>query len=111
MIYLINISIFNISFESRNEKKKVVPKSWQEVKVKVDIITSDDIKIFYTGKFQVYDKPIYFFVNFFCQIFRIQLQILPLSVRCCPFRCQTTQEKYIPKFQKILSRPLCSIMN
>ena len=34
------------------EKKKVVPKLRQEVKVKVDIITSDDIKIYYTGKFQ-----------------------------------------------------------
>ena len=34
------------------KKKKVVPKLRQEVKVKVDIITSDDIKIYYTGKFQ-----------------------------------------------------------
>ena len=33
-------------------KKKVVPTLWQEVKVKVDIVTSDDIKIYYTGKFQ-----------------------------------------------------------
>ena len=33
-------------------EKKVVPKLWQEVKVKVDIVTSDDIKIYYTGKFQ-----------------------------------------------------------
>ena len=33
-------------------KKKVVPKLRQEVKVKVDIITSDDIKIYYTEKFQ-----------------------------------------------------------
>ena len=32
--------------------KKVVPKLRQEVKVKVDIVTSDDIKIYYTGKFQ-----------------------------------------------------------
>ena len=31
-------------------KKKVVPKLQQEVKV--DIVTSDDIKIYYTGKFQ-----------------------------------------------------------
>ena len=35
-------------------KKKVVPKLRQEVKVKVDIITSDDIKIYHTGKFQDY---------------------------------------------------------
>ena len=33
-------------------KKKVVPKLRQEVKVKVDIVTSDDIKIYYTWKFQ-----------------------------------------------------------
>ena len=33
-------------------KKKVVPKLGKEVKMKVDIITSDDIKICYTGKFQ-----------------------------------------------------------
>ena len=32
--------------------KKVVPKLWQEVKVKVDIVTSDDMKIYYTRKFQ-----------------------------------------------------------
>ena len=33
-------------------KRKVVPKLRQEVKVKVDIVTSDDIKIYYTGKIQ-----------------------------------------------------------
>ena len=33
-------------------EKKVDPKLRQEVKVKVDIVTSDDIKIYYTGKFQ-----------------------------------------------------------
>ena len=33
-------------------KKKVVPTLRQEVKVKVDIVTSDDIKIYYTEKFQ-----------------------------------------------------------
>ena len=33
-------------------KKKVVPKLRQELKIKVDIITSDNIKIYYTGKFQ-----------------------------------------------------------
>ena len=33
-------------------KKKVVPKLRQVVKVKVDIVTSDDIKLHYTGKFQ-----------------------------------------------------------
>ena len=35
-----------------HNEKKVVPKLRQEVKVKVDIVTSDDIKIYYTGKFQ-----------------------------------------------------------
>ena len=34
-------------------KKKVVPKLRQEVKVKVDIVSSDDIKIYYTGKFRI----------------------------------------------------------
>ena len=33
-------------------KKKIVPKLRQEVKVKVDIVTSDDIKSYYTGKFK-----------------------------------------------------------
>ena len=33
-------------------KKKVVPKLRQEVKVTVAIVTSDDIKIYHTGKFQ-----------------------------------------------------------
>ena len=33
-------------------KNKVVPKLRQEVKVKVDTVTSDDIKIYNTGKFQ-----------------------------------------------------------
>ena len=33
-------------------KKKVGPKLRQEVKIKVNIVTSDDIKIYYTGKFE-----------------------------------------------------------
>ena len=33
-------------------KKEVVSKLRQEVKLRVDIVTSDDIKIYYTGKFQ-----------------------------------------------------------
>ena len=33
-------------------KKKVVPKLRQEVKVIFDIVTSDDINIYFTGKFQ-----------------------------------------------------------
>ena len=34
--------------------KKVVPKLRQEGTVKVAIVTSDDIKIYYTGKFQAF---------------------------------------------------------
>ena len=34
-------------------KKKVVPKLRQEMKVNVDIVTSDDIIFYYFGKFQV----------------------------------------------------------
>ena len=33
-------------------EKKVVPKLRQEVKLKIDIVTSDDIKIYYIWKFQ-----------------------------------------------------------
>ena len=47
------------------KKKKRVLKLRQEVKVKVNIVTSDDIKIYYTEKFQdftdrytVYNKNI-----------------------------------------------------
>ena len=50
--YLINFIIFNFSIYKCLMKKKVVPKLRQEVKVKVDIVTSNDIKIYYTGKFQ-----------------------------------------------------------
>ena len=32
-------------------EKKVVPKLRQEVHVKVDIVTCDDIKIYFSGKF------------------------------------------------------------
>ena len=55
IIYLINIIIliFCLKVEYRYLiKKKVVPKLWQEVKLKVDIVISDDIKIYYTWNFQ-----------------------------------------------------------
>ena len=52
ILYLINIIIFNFSIYKCLMKKKAVPTLRQEVKVKVDIVTSDDIKIYYTGKFQ-----------------------------------------------------------
>ena len=47
-------------------KKKVVPKLRQEVKVKVDIVTSDDIKIYYTGKFQ--DFTARHIIKMFCSV-------------------------------------------
>ena len=43
-------------------KKKVVPKLRQEVKVKVDSVTSD-IKIYYTGK--LLDFTARYIINFF----------------------------------------------
>ena len=43
--------IFCLKVEMK-KKKKIVPKLRQEVKVKVDIVSSDDIKTYYTGKFQ-----------------------------------------------------------
>ena len=46
-------------------KKKVVPTLWQEVKVKVDIVTSDDIKIYYTGKFQDFTTRYIHVTNYF----------------------------------------------
>ena len=36
----------------KKKKNNTVPKLRQEVKVKVDIVTSDDIKIYYTEGFQ-----------------------------------------------------------
>ena len=35
-----------------HNEKKVVPNLRQELKVKADIVTSNDIKIYYTGKFK-----------------------------------------------------------
>ena len=50
-------------------KKKVVPILRQEVKVKVDIVTSDDIKIYYTGKFQDFTSR--YIINKHCSIFAV----------------------------------------
>ena len=44
--------IINFSIYKCLMKKKVVHELRQEVKVKINIVTSDDIKIYYTGKFQ-----------------------------------------------------------
>ena len=49
---LINIIIFNFFIYKCLMKKKVVRRLLQEVKVKFDIVTSDDNKIYFTGKFQ-----------------------------------------------------------
>ena len=50
-------------------KKKVLPKLRQKVKVKVDIVTSDDIKIYYTGKFQDFTaRYIINPINFLCAV-------------------------------------------
>ena len=50
-------------------KEKVAPKLRQEVKVKVDIVTSD-IKIYYTGKFQDFTaRYILNFDIFYCNRF------------------------------------------
>ena len=49
---LLNLLFLIFSIYKYLMKKKVVPKLRQEVKIKVDIVTSDDIKIYYTGNFQ-----------------------------------------------------------
>ena len=43
-------------------KRKVVPKLRQEVKVEVDIVTSD-IKIYYTGKFKDFTARYMYIIN------------------------------------------------
>ena len=48
--------------------KKVVPKLRQEVEVKVDIVTSDDIKIYDTGKFQDFTARYIIKMDFRCTI-------------------------------------------
>ena len=48
--------------------KKVVRKLRQEVKLKVNNVTSDDIKIYYTGKFQ--DFTARYMIKFFFLIYQ-----------------------------------------
>ena len=55
-------------------EKKVVPKLRQEVKVKVDVVTSDDIKTYYTGKFQ--DLTARYIINVFTPNFPCHVQML-----------------------------------
>ena len=52
MIILFITYLFYLQVLNEKKKKKIVPKLRQEVKVNVDIVTTDDIKIYYTGKFQ-----------------------------------------------------------
>ena len=60
-------------------KKKVVPTLRQEVKVKVDIVTSDDVKIYYTGKFQDFTAR-YIIKN---SIPMIHAAIQSILILCC----------------------------
>ena len=53
-------------------KKKVAPTLRQEVKVKVDIIISDDIKIYFTGKFQ--DFTARYIINIFYSLYKASPQ-------------------------------------
>ena len=53
-------------------KKKVVPKLRQE-KVKVDIVASDDIKIYYTGKFQ--DFTARYIIKLHCAQFQYHFNV------------------------------------
>ena len=56
--------IFNFSiYKCLKKTKKVVPTLQLEVKLKVDIVTSDDIKIYQTGKFQ--DFTARYIIKFF----------------------------------------------
>ena len=50
--FLILLLLFTINTIYKCLMKEVVPKLRQEVKVKDDIVTSNDIKIYYTRKFQ-----------------------------------------------------------
>ena len=70
-------------------KKKVVPKLRQEVKVKVSVVTSDDIKIYYTRKFQDFTaryiiKSFSRFVWAYGRAARIGRAILVCSIGCLP---------------------------
>ena len=63
-------------------KKKVVPKFRQEVKVKIDIVTSDDIKIYYTRKFQYFTARYiinYYFYHLLLLVFLLSFPSSSLS--------------------------------
>ena len=52
--------------------KKVVPELRQEVKVKVNIVTSDDIKIYYSWKFQ--DFTARYIINRICHEVTVEIK-------------------------------------
>ena len=89
-------------------EKKVVPKLPQEVKVKVDIVTSDDIKIYYTGKFQ--DFTARYIIIIIKRQSKLVLNIVGFFIykKCCPVRLlqvclisnQTTKILDLPKVKE-----------
>ena len=70
----------------KRKKKKKAPKLRQEVKVKVDIVTSDDIKFYYTGKFQ--DFTARYIIKAFANY--ITLRFKPFPKKSEVKRLQTT---------------------
>ena len=63
------------------KKKKGVPKLWQEVKVKFDIVTSDDIKIYCTRKFQ--DFTARYIINIISSFYNFTLAVVRENLRYC----------------------------
>ena len=61
-------------------EKKVVPKVRQEVKVKFDIVTSDDIKIYYTGKFHDYTARYIINDNFLAKARKLSILTTSLDI-------------------------------
>ena len=92
-------------------KKKLVPTLRLEVKVKVDIVTSDDIKIYYTGKIQ--DFTARYMINkdntarniqsnfffFFCS--RLQFQSPAKSVSGITANTNTRSRIHCPNFNDL----------
>ena len=66
-------------------EKKVLPKIRQEVKVKVDIVTSDDIKIYYTRKFQ--DFTARYIIKQLCHII---LKFIRRYISYSPYKSEWT---------------------
>ena len=82
-------------------RKKVVPKFGQEVKVKVDIVTSDDIKIYYTKKFRDFPlkyimKKHYFVIDqfFSCQRTIVNLPYDSFGCKKLKVKCVKQQRAF-----------------